>query len=308
MIDAWAVAAISISIMALIYPFLRKLGASLSITIGLVLIYMLEIISYATAGRPRTLDDFPYNLAFSPLYLNSGDSLYTIFTSMFIHSPELTHGGLWHILFNAITLVFIGMLLEERIRTSKFIVIFIVSGLVGNLTYGIANLGTFSVALGASGAISGILGAIGILYPRERMNFIIYFLPLRNIPMWVIVLIFLAIQLLLSLSPNSGIAWQAHVGGFATGLVLAPYLMRESKYSKLERSESIDIEKLASTKEQKEIAAKIKSETIPEVRNAWLEEFAKIAVCPICQSQLKIYRSGFKCRNNHRFRIGKGIS
>ena len=296
MIDAWALAAICIMIGSIIYPFIRKLAASLSITIGLVIIFMLEMAAIMSTSWQMPPDDFPYNLAFSPIYLSTGDALYTLVTSIFIHAEFL------HIIFNALWLVFLGLMLEERIGTPRFIAIFLVAGLAGSLTYGIVNFSSPGLALGASGAIFGVMGSMLVLFPRERMNLIIYFIPLRNIPVWLMVLFFLAIQLLLALSPSSMIAWEAHVGGLAAGMAVTPFISRQRSEPRLDRAESIDMDKIASTKEQREILLRIQSETIPEVRRAWLEELAKSLPCPICQSRMRVYRDGFKCRNNHKFK------
>ncbi|MEM2839240.1 MAG: rhomboid family intramembrane serine protease [Thermoplasmata archaeon] len=299
MIDAWAVAALCIVAGSIVYPFVRRLAASLSITIGLVIIFMLEMIARSIIGRTMTIDDFPYNLAFSPFYLITGDSLYTLITSVFIHADFL------HIIFNALWLVFLGLMLEERIGTTRFIAIFLISGIAGNLAYGIANLGSLGLAVGASGAIFGILGAMLVLYPRERLNLIIYFIPLRNIPVWLMVLVFLAIQLLLALSPSSMIAWEAHIGGLVAGMLVTPLISNLRSVRRLEHAERIDIEKIATTREQREILLRIQSETIPEVRRVWVDELAKTLSCPICQSRMRAYRDGFRCRNGHRFKISR---
>jgi len=299
MIDAWAVAAICVIAGSIAYTFVRRLAASLSITIGLVIIFMFEMIARSTVGRPMTIDDFPYNLAFSPIYFITGDSLYTLITSVFIHADFL------HIIFNALWLVFLGLMLEERIGTPRFIAIFLISGIAGNVAYGIANFGSLGLAVGASGAIFGIMGAMLVLFPRERMSLIIYFIPLRNIPVWLMVLVFLAIQFLLAFSPSSMIAWQAHIGGLVAGILVTPLISKPRAERGLERAERIDIEKLATTNEQREILLRIQSETIPEVRRAWLEELAKTLLCPVCQARMRAYRDGFRCRNGHRFRISR---
>lgn len=299
MIDSWAIIAICVIIGSIAYPFVKKLAASLSITIGLVIIFMLEMVARMISDQRPTIDDFPYNLAFSPLYLYTGDSLYTLLTSVFIHADFL------HIIFNALWLVFLGLMLEERIGTSRFVSIFLIAGLAGGLIYGVANLGSSGLAVGASGAIFGVMGAMLVLFPQERMNLIIYFIPLRNIPVWLMVLLFLVIQFLLALSPSSMIAWQAHIGGLAAGILVTPFITAVHHRPRFDRAESIDIEKLATTREQIEMLRMVRSETIPEVRRAWLDELAKTLPCPICRSRMRPYHDGFKCRNNHKFKLSR---
>jgi len=299
MIDGFAILAIAIMTACLAYPLIRRFSASLSIAIGIVLVFIVEIIAIEFYFSPDPLS-FPDNLAFNPIYLRTGDSIYTVFTAIFIHAD------FFHILFNAIALVFLGLMLEEKIGARKLIVIFVIAGIVGNIVYGIANLNQYSPAVGASGAISGILGGMLALFPRERVNFIIYFFPLRNVPIWMVVLIFLAIQLLFVLAPGARVAWQAHIGGLVAGLLFTPSIARFGlRGLEIRTGNTIDINKLAKTKEEREIAERIESESIPEIRKAWLEQFAKTAKCPICGSRMRAQRNGFKCRNNHRFKIGE---
>jgi len=296
--ELWSVIAVIAMIGCILYPTLRRTSASIVITIGLVLIFMVELVdlwSSPTGSNNTVLTD----LAFSPIYLSTGDSIYTIFTSIFLHA------SFYHIFLNAISLVFIGMMLEERIGTNKFVLLFILTGMIGSLVYGIANLGYLYLVVGASGAISGLLGALLVLYPREKVNFIIYFLPLRNTPMWVIVMIFLGLQLLIALSSGTNVAWQSHIGGLASGMALAPLIMRMKTKDKELLGESIDIGKLATTPKEKEIAERIRAETIPEVREAWIGQFSQTAKCPICGARIKANRGSLKCMNGHKFKIEK---
>ena len=291
--DVLSILVIAIMLASLIYPILRKGSASLTIAIGLFAIFMLELVT-SRSGIIVTSRLF-IDLAFSPAYLTSGDALYTVFTSIFLHA------SFTHIIFNVVALVFIGIFLEERIGNERFLTIFIISGIVGSLTFGLANFGNFSFAIGASGSISGILGAIGILYPRQ--GFMILFLPIKNIPAWVIVLGFLAIQLYLAMVPGSLIAWEAHVGGLAAGLAIAPLVVRFQSEERATRGEKVNIMLFATTPEEKEIANRIRSESMREVRTAWMEQLVTTAKCPLCGARIRVYRGRIKCRNGHKFNV-----
>ena len=271
-------------ISSLIYPLVKISSASLSISIGLFVIFLFELLD----------SDLINILAFSPLDLQDPGSVYKVFTSMFLH------GGFGHIVFNVFILVLIGNLLEERIGSPRFLAIYIISGLGGSLVYALVNFGEPVAVIGASGAISGILGAIVVLYPNQP--FMLLFLPFRNIPAWVMVLIFLAMQMFIALS-QTNIAWEAHIGGLATGILITPLIMRISLEDRVDRGEKIDVMVFTKTPKEREIAAQIKSESIKDVRNAWIDQLAETARCPICGQKVRNYRGRIKCRNGHKFNI-----
>ena len=157
-------------------------------------------------------DRFTYYLGLIPYYFTSRP--WTIFTGMFIHS------GFWHLFGNMITLYFFGSFLARLVGNGKFLLVYFVGGLVGNAFY--LWLGEpLSIAVGASGAVYAIAGALVVMMPKlpVRLYFVI------PVPLWVVVFIFFVIW---SFVP--GVAWQAHVGGLATGLILGFFFRRRIRY------------------------------------------------------------------------------
>lgn len=288
MIDLWSVAAIVIMVSSLVYPFLRKAMVSLTVAVGLFIIYMLEIV-------PNSL--ILNDLAFSPLKFSSGAEIYTVFTSMFLHASIL------HIIFNVIWLVILGLLFEEKMGSARFLSIYLIAGVAGNIAYGLINFGENSYAVGASGAIFGILGAILVLYPYERTGMMVFPLPIPNAPVWILVLIMLALQMIFVFEPGFHVAWQAHLGGLLAGMAVAPIIMRIRPRDESRGGQTIDIMLFANTPEERDIASKIKSESISQVKNAWLEELAKTAKCPECHQPMQAIKGGLKCRSGHKFRV-----
>lgn len=125
---------------------------------------------------------------------------YRLLTSMFLH------GSLVHILFNMLSLWWIGGPLEAALGRARFITLYLVSGLAGSaLTYLLAPPNQPS--LGASGAVFGLFGATAVL--MKRLNY-----DMRP------VLILLAINLIFTFSPGFNISWQAHIGGLVAGVVI----------------------------------------------------------------------------------------
>lgn len=296
MVEMWSLVAVAVMIASVAYPLLKKSLASVIITIGLFIVFAIEFAAISFSPFIWLSPPF-YELAFSPSDLASGVGAYTIFTSIFLHA------SFTHIIFNALTLVFLGMMLENHIGAPRFIVVFLVSGVIGNLVYAVANLGQFSSAVGASGAISGILGALVALYPRERVNFFLVFIPLRDTPMWVIALLFLALQMIFVMDSSSNVAWQAHIGGLLAGLIVAPLIMRIKPLERRVHGEMTDIMLFANTPKEREIASRIKSESLQNIKEIWLEELAKTAKCPQCHRPMRVSHGGLKCESGHKYRI-----
>ena len=135
---------------------------------------------------------------------------WTIITAIFVH------GGFGHILFNMISLYFLGSFFLRAAGERSFLVVFFLGGLAGNFLYFL--LGPrFTPGIGASGGIFALGGALAVMVPRVPV--FIFFIPVP-IPLWVAILIFF----LLSFLPN--IAWQAHLGGLLLGLVAGLIIKR----------------------------------------------------------------------------------
>jgi membrane associated rhomboid family serine protease len=153
-------------------------------------------------------DRFTYYLGLIPYYFTSRP--WTLVTSMFIHS------SFGHILGNLFTLFFFGTFLNRLIGNGKFLLVYFIGGIAGNALYLL--LGQhLSLVIGASGAVYAIAGALVVMMPKLPVR--LYFLI--PVPLWVVVLVFYA---LFSFLP--GVAWQAHLGGLAVGLI-AGYFFRK---------------------------------------------------------------------------------
>ena len=139
----------------------------------------------------------------------------TIVTSMFLH------GGFMHLAGNMLYLWVFGDNIEDFLGRFKFIIFYLVSGFVAVLLFTVTSPASEIPLVGASGAIAGVLGAYMVLYPRARVHTLIFlgfFIQHVRIPakfllgFWFILQIFSAV-----VSGGSGVAWFAHVGGFAFG-------------------------------------------------------------------------------------------
>lgn len=160
------------------------------------------------------------------LQSNHVEYVWTWITSVFAHSPF----SFWHIVGNSIVLYFFGPIVERRIGSRAFVILFLVSGALAGLGF----IGSTILlpppelspvrVLGASGAIFSVLGVLTVLNPHLRI-YLYFILP---IPLWLFTLGFAVISIFFFLSPGGGgsIAHAAHLIGLVIGLVYGEHVKR----------------------------------------------------------------------------------
>ena len=144
---------------------------------------------------------------------------WTILTSMFVHDNFLADP--WHIIFNMLTLYFFGTFLLGLVGEGKLLIIYFGGGILGNALFMLL-APSYSVVIGASGAIFSLGGALAILSPRVQV--MVFPIPVP-IPLWAAVI---GGFLIVSFLP--GVAWQAHLGGIIFGLVAGYIIRRRGRY------------------------------------------------------------------------------
>jgi rhomboid family protein len=154
-----------------------------------------------------------------------GSVYLTLLTSMFMH------GGLMHLLGNMWFLWIFGDNVEDDMGRGRYIAFYLLCGLVASLTHVVVSIGGPSAqipSLGASGAISGVMGAYLLLHPLRRVR-VIMVRMLTEVPGWVACGLWFAFQIISSLQVVSGstggVAFGAHIGGFIAGAILAKPFM-----------------------------------------------------------------------------------
>ncbi len=161
---------------------------------------------------------------------------WTVITSMFIAVPKywtvitsmFMHGGWFHLIGNMLFLWVFGNNIEDATGHGKFLVFYLLCGIAAAATQTFVSPHSVVPMVGASGAISGVLGAYLLLYPRVRVHTLIIlpiYITTVALPAWVMLGYWAALQLLgglgsLSEIEKGGVAFFAHVGGFIAGLVL----------------------------------------------------------------------------------------
>ena len=145
----------------------------------------------------------------------------TLLTSMFMH------GGFAHLFGNLLYLWIFGDNVEHRFGWKVFLGFYLVSGLVATFTQILLDPGSVIPTLGASGAISGVLGAYMVLFPRNRVH-ALFFIRIITVPAVLVIGLWIAFQLfsgwgslMAGSQAGGGVAYGAHIGGFIAGVVLA---------------------------------------------------------------------------------------
>jgi len=155
--------------------------------------------------------------------------VYTLVTAIFLHS------GMVHLLYNLFGLMLFGTILEHIIGSRKFLILFFAAGLAASLI----SIPFYTRVLGASGAIFGVLGMLGIL--RPKLTVWVYSMPM---PM-IVALFVWAIGDVIGIYAPSGTANIAHLGGLGIGIVAGIYYRRQFSEKKIkERDVYIDEEKV----------------------------------------------------------------
>ena len=142
------------------------------------------------------------------------DRPWTIVTSIFLHS------SIGHILANMITLYFFGRYLSALLGVGKFLLVYFIGGILGNILY-ILLAPPLSIAIGASGAVFALGGVLAIMRPRLRV--FVFPIPVP-LPLWAVVI---GGFFIISFLPN--VAWQAHLGGLAFGLAIGYFFKKRER-------------------------------------------------------------------------------
>jgi membrane associated rhomboid family serine protease len=132
------------------------------------------------------------------------------------------HGSWLHLLGNMLFLWIFGNNIEDRLGRIKFVFFYLLCGIAASLTHVLFNLDSLVPVIGASGAVSGVMGAYLALFPTARVRtlvFVFIFVTTMDIPASVFLVIWFLFQFLYA-GGGSGIAWLAHVGGFILGFLL----------------------------------------------------------------------------------------
>lgn len=147
----------------------------------------------------------------------------TLITSMFLH------GGFMHLIGNMLYLWIFGDNIEDILGKPVFIIFYFVCGIVAAMSQSLPDPSSTIPMIGASGAISGVLGAYIVFFPKRKVRVAIpfgFFIQILKLPAFVVLIFWFVLQLINGANAGSdgGVAFGAHIGGFIAGVILAPIL------------------------------------------------------------------------------------
>jgi membrane associated rhomboid family serine protease len=169
------------------------------------------------------------NFAMVPAEIIQGKNLYTLFTSLFLHADIFHIGG------NMLYLYVFGDNIEDAFGHFRFLLFYFVCGLVADFAHILSvasSAGSQLPTLGASGAISGVMGAYILLYPRSRIETLVFaiIITVVSIPAVFFLGFWFILQLLYTwLGLGGNVAYWAHIGGFVAGMILGLIVKRRRK-------------------------------------------------------------------------------
>lgn len=157
------------------------------------------------------------------LFKQHPTEFFRLLTSLFLHGNPV------HWVINYSIFLLLAFAIEKVIGGQKFLLVFLLSGLVGNLFASFFLQDQDNVLIGVSGAVSGLIGYWLVLFPSKKINFILpigLYLQKTSMPIAVVIILWLLVQIILQFQPHPeyDIAWISHIMGFATGFVLAWFI------------------------------------------------------------------------------------
>ncbi|MCL2142996.1 MAG: rhomboid family intramembrane serine protease [Methanomassiliicoccaceae archaeon] len=280
-----AIIAVTLAVLAT-----RKYSPTMVLAISNVIVYAVGIIG--TAGPNGAL---LYELSFRSDLSDIASEPWTLITSMFVHADLL------HLIFNMVFLLAIGLPLESRIGKGRFAIVYLIGGIAGTMVFSLASLLSPAVRLvGASGAISALMGAMLILYPRERIMFFLGPLLTNQFTVRTMMLVWFAMQLLLLAFDDPEVAYSAHLGGFVAGMGIAWAIRPKSVSGDGRRMRDISpLRPLCTTSSLNEMYDYAANAKDIETREIWTDRMLMDVKCPACGSPIKRKGKGFVCTDGH---------
>jgi membrane associated rhomboid family serine protease len=205
------------------------------VTIGIIVINVLIFLYELSLGSG--LGEFIMKFGVVPLkvsyYSQASDLTVTNTFFPFISSMFL-HGGFIHLIGNMWFLWIFGDNIEDKLGHFKFIAFYFLCGIIASSVHVFFNSQSNVPCIGASGAIAGVLGAYMVTFPRARVVTIVpifVFIQIMELPaivvlgFWFVIQFFSGVASITASTSGAGVAWWAHIGGFAAGVIIL-YIVR----------------------------------------------------------------------------------
>jgi membrane associated rhomboid family serine protease len=200
------------------------------ITVSIIILNIAVYIYQLSLGHDY--ERFIFSMGAIPnKIINNSDVIPMISLSAFltIYSSMFLHGSLLHLISNMLYLWIFGNNIEDAMGHIRFIFFYLISGSMAAFAHILTDIDSRIPMIGASGAVSGVLGAYILLYPRAKVLTLVmigFFVRLVRIPaiyllgFWILIQFLFGMTSLTVRDSSGGVAWFAHIGGFITGFIL----------------------------------------------------------------------------------------
>jgi membrane associated rhomboid family serine protease len=301
---------IIISILALtpfFYAFKDKTNVSLAMVLSLLLVHFIQ---YLLSFTERSIFSFEPIEIFGliPALMNEGANFHRFITAAWLHADWI------HVLSNILVIALVGVPLEQKLGSKKWLIVYTMGFIGGNLAWIFTHPDSMRPAIGASGAAFGLLGAYMACWPEDKIEFPLLFL-IRAWPVWLIAFIRVGLEIFQIYSVQAGtsgetnVAHMAHLGGFFLAYISAKIIVKKvdilshgdnyengrreiSRQKRQDMLSELDndpwtMNGITLENNVSRILDKLRQEGDErETRRAWLEELAEQTVCPICNGEI----------------------
>jgi membrane associated rhomboid family serine protease len=287
-----------VAIMVGVYPF--ALWRKMSFTYATIIANAVIFIIYIAPRSVAIYQDVVYNLGFTNSSLETGEGLWGLYTHMYIHADFL------HVFFNMFILFLMGAPFEERVGWKWMAVVYWGTGILGGgVINGFLLLPEPITGIGASAAISGIIGAFAMMYPNDRIPMVIIFIILPRVQVAFGALVFILFQTFLAFVSSQlpyglgNVGYTAHLAGVMVGVAIGWVLARKGIESptpgaalgrKLDKVDFERLRPLVRRPANEERLNALIAEDIPEVKEVLVEDLISRVRCPECDSIVMLHK------------------
>ena len=303
---------VMVALAPMVHAWVRKTPFALAIGTSLMLCFLFQImidwaIGYDLIDRGALIPSSAFEMAY----------LHRLFSSAWLH------GGFLHILGNVLVIILVGVPLEQRLGRGRFLLVYLIGVLGGNIGWTLANYESSTPCIGASGAAFGLLGCYLACWPQDEIEFPL--ILIRKWPVAWIALFKFALEVMQYPHSTSNVAHLAHITGFIACYVLAKPIARgglvpigtvdggPSSKGGLEAQHKALKSRMGNlstdpwdgdlTGPAARTLQRLREEGDEiETRQAWLEQLSEQAQCPVCQGELEAVENAgitqLKCRSS----------
>ncbi|MFL2493469.1 MAG: rhomboid family intramembrane serine protease [Candidatus Thalassarchaeum sp.] len=305
-------------------PFLwavrSKTSVALATVLSLLLVSFMQFAESSFGGFTMSQSWVIDSLGIKPSIMGSPAESYRMVTAAWLHADWI------HVLGNILVVALVGVPLEQRLGGRRWITVYCLGFIGGNIAWILTHPESSTPAIGASGAAFGLLGAYMACWPDDKVEFPLLFL-IRAWPVWLIVFVRLGLEvwqiydLQSATAGQSNVAHMAHVGGFFLAYLLARLVARGAPSSLDETGGISGVERSTAMRDRAKdsmgaldedpwsesgkplsgaaarILLRLREEGDElETRRAWLEELSEHTICPVCDGEIITDLNGEICR------------